>query len=110
MPKHELPERERTKHVHRLHPYLGKFIPRVVEVLLDRYVPPRWTHFLPFRGLVAPCQGRDRLTTAMGGDIATSNCLLMHVKTARYKAFTLERLLLYPIFGTACPLRGQSLV
>ena len=22
-----LPERERTKHVHRLHPYLGKFIP-----------------------------------------------------------------------------------
>ncbi|CAA9890746.1 hypothetical protein METHB2_280028 [Candidatus Methylobacter favarea] len=23
----ELPERERTKHVHRLHPYLGKFIP-----------------------------------------------------------------------------------
>ena len=24
--EHELPERERTKHVHRLHPYLGKFI------------------------------------------------------------------------------------
>ena len=23
----DLPERERTKHVHRLHPYLGKFIP-----------------------------------------------------------------------------------
>ena len=25
----ELPERERTKHVHRLHPYLGKFIPQL---------------------------------------------------------------------------------
>ena len=25
--EHDLPERERTKHVHRLHPYLGKFIP-----------------------------------------------------------------------------------
>src|SRR4051812_22930162 len=25
-----LPERERTKHVHRLHPYLGKFIPQLV--------------------------------------------------------------------------------
>ena len=34
----ELPERERTKHVHRLHPYLGKFIPQLVEVLLERYV------------------------------------------------------------------------
>jgi hypothetical protein len=25
-------EYERTKHVHRLHPYLGKFIPQLVEV------------------------------------------------------------------------------
>src|SRR5215208_2096400 len=31
----ELPERERTKHVHRLHPYLGKFIPQLVEALLE---------------------------------------------------------------------------
>ena len=37
----ELPERERTKHVHRLHPYLGKFIPQLVEALLGRYVPAR---------------------------------------------------------------------
>ena len=27
-------EYERTKHVHRLHPYLGKFIPQLVEVFL----------------------------------------------------------------------------
>ena len=26
-----LPKYERTKHVHRLHPYLGKFIPQLVE-------------------------------------------------------------------------------
>ena len=32
-----LPEHVRTKHVHRLHPYHGKFIPQLVEVLLDRY-------------------------------------------------------------------------
>jgi hypothetical protein len=25
----DLPERTRTKHVHRLHPYLGKFIPQI---------------------------------------------------------------------------------
>ena len=29
----DLPERVRTKHVHRLHPYLGKFIPQLVEEL-----------------------------------------------------------------------------
>jgi hypothetical protein len=34
----ELPEHERTKHVHRLHPYLGKFVPQLVETLLARYV------------------------------------------------------------------------
>ena len=32
----QLPERERTKHVHRLHPYLGKFPPQLVEALLRR--------------------------------------------------------------------------
>ncbi len=32
----ELPERERTKHVHRLHTYLGKFVPQLVEALLGR--------------------------------------------------------------------------
>src|SRR5581483_7693194 len=30
-----LPEHVRTKHVHRLHPYHGKFIPQLVEVLLE---------------------------------------------------------------------------
>ena len=36
----DLPERERTKHVHRLHPYLGKFVPQLVEALVERYVVP----------------------------------------------------------------------
>ena len=27
-----LPEMERTKHVHRLHPYMGKFIPQLIEI------------------------------------------------------------------------------
>jgi hypothetical protein len=30
-------EFERTKHVHRLHPYLGKFIPQLAEVFLKKY-------------------------------------------------------------------------
>src|SRR3990172_3034545 len=35
----DLPERIRTKHVHRLHPYLGKFVPQLVEIFLRKYNP-----------------------------------------------------------------------
>ena len=31
-------EKERTKHVHRLHPYKGKFIPQLVEYFIDEHV------------------------------------------------------------------------
>ena len=48
--EHELPERERTKHVHRLHPYLGKFVPQLVEALLERSVRPGGRVLDPFAG------------------------------------------------------------
>jgi len=38
-------EYERTKHVHRLHPYLGKFIPQLVEVFLKKYFKNRYVMF-----------------------------------------------------------------
>ena len=61
----ELPERERTKHVHRLHPYLGKFIPQLVEVLLARYVAAGRARARPVRGLGhdARAGARERVTT-----------------------------------------------
>jgi len=34
----EYKEAERTKHVHRLHPYKGKFIPQLVEYFLDEHI------------------------------------------------------------------------
>jgi len=34
----EYKEAERTKHVHRLHPYKGKFIPQLVEYFLDSHI------------------------------------------------------------------------
>ncbi|HKU58833.1 MAG TPA: DNA methyltransferase, partial [Gaiellaceae bacterium] len=46
----ELPERERTKHVHRLHPYLGKYIPQLVEELFRRHVPRGGSVLDPFAG------------------------------------------------------------
>ena len=33
-----LREYERTKHVHRLHPYKGKFIPQLVEYFIDNHI------------------------------------------------------------------------
>jgi len=33
-----LKEKDTTKHVHRLHPYKGKFIPQLVEYFLDNHI------------------------------------------------------------------------
>jgi hypothetical protein len=87
----ELPERERTKHVHRLHPYLGKFIPQLVEVLLERYVAPGGSVLDPFAGSgTTLVQALESGHDAAGADLAAFNCLLMRVKTARYNEFVLE--------------------
>jgi hypothetical protein len=87
----ELPERERTKHVHRLHPYLGKFVPQLVEALLGRYAPAGGRVLDPFAGSgTTLVQALESGHDAVGIDVASFNCLLMRVKTARYDAFLLE--------------------
>jgi len=80
-----LPERVRTKHVHRLHPYHGKFIPQLVEVLLDRYFE-RGDHVLdPFAGSgTTLVQALESGLDATGAELAAFNCLLIRVKTAHY--------------------------
>jgi hypothetical protein len=81
----ELPERERTKHVHRLHPYHGKFIPQLVEALLARYFDPGDHVLDPFAGSgTTLVQALESGLDATGVDVAAFNCLLMRVKTAPY--------------------------
>jgi len=80
----ELPERERTKHVHRLHPYLGKFVPQLAEVFLRRYASPGQLVWDPFAGsgttlVEANVFGCD----AIGCDISVFNCLMTRVKTGK---------------------------
>src|SRR5439155_10580576 len=88
----DLPERERTKHVHRLHPYLGKFIPQLVEILLGRYFRPGEHVLDPFAGSgTTLVQALESGLDATGVDIAAFNCLLMDVKTRQYNPFVLER-------------------
>jgi hypothetical protein len=87
----ELPERERTKHVHRLHPYLGKFIPQLVEALLERHLPGEGRVLDPFAGSgTTLVQALESGYDACGADIAPFNCLLMRVKTREYNPFVLE--------------------
>jgi hypothetical protein len=88
----DLPERERTKHVHRLHPYLGKFIPQLVEALLDRYVARGGRVLDPFSGSgTTLVQSLESGYDALGVDVAAFNVLLARVKTAQYEPFVLER-------------------
>jgi hypothetical protein len=88
----DLPERERTKHVHRLHPYLGKYIPQLVEELFRRHVPLRGRVLDPFAGSgTTLVQALESGLDSTGVDIASFNCLLMGVKTREHNLFVLER-------------------
>jgi DNA methylase len=81
----ELPERERTKHVHRLHPYLGKFVPQLAEVFLRRYAAPGQLVWDPFAGSGTTLVEANAFGARAGGcDVSAFNCMLMRVKTASY--------------------------
>jgi hypothetical protein len=87
----QLPERERTKHVHRLHPYLGKYIPQLVEELFRRHVPPHARVLDPFAGSgTTLVQALESGLHSVGVDVAAFNCLLMRVKTGEHNPFVLE--------------------
>jgi DNA modification methylase len=82
----ELPERERTKHVHRLHPYLGKFVPQLAEVFLRRYARPGQLVWDPFAGSGTTLVEANAFgARAAGCDVSAFNCLLTRVKTAQYE-------------------------
>jgi hypothetical protein len=81
----DLPERERTKHIHRLHPYLGKYIPQLVEIFLRKYFSPGQVVLDPFMGSgTTLVQANELGIDAIGYDISAFNVLLCEAKTARY--------------------------
>lgn len=87
----ELPQVQRTKHVHGLHPYLGKFVPQLVEVFLDRYFRRGDCVYDPFVGsgttlVEANVFGAD----SVGCDVSAFNCLLSRVKMTEYSLAALE--------------------
>ena len=87
----QLPERERTKHVHRLHPYLGKFVPQLVEVFLRRYFAPGQWILDPFAGsgtTLVECSVFG--AHSVGVDVSAFNVLLARVKTGCFNPFVVE--------------------
>ena len=82
-----LPQSERTKHVHGLHPYLGKFPPQLAEALIRRHCPSGGLVLDPFCGsgttlVEAVGLGRD----AVGCDVSAFNALLTREKTRTHDA------------------------
>lgn len=88
----DLPERERTKHVHRLHPYLGKYIPQLVEIFLRKYFDAGDTVLDPFCGSgTTLVQANELGIDSVGYDISAFNVLLSSVKTGQYDSKKLRQ-------------------
>ncbi len=88
----DLPERVRTKHVHRLHPYLGKFIPQLVEVFVRKYFTPGQTILDPFAGSgTTLVQANELGINAVGYDVSAFNVLLSRAKTKHYDLGKVKR-------------------
>jgi len=78
-------EKERTKHVQRLHPYLGKFIPQLVEVFLKKYFKPGEMILDPFVGSGTTLIEANILNMpSIGIELSEFSYLIAKVKTQKY--------------------------
>ncbi|WP_297455188.1 DNA methyltransferase, partial [Persephonella sp.] len=87
-----IPERERTKHVHRLHSYKGKFIPQLVEYFLKRYFKEGDIVLDPFVGSgTTLIQANEMNIHSIGIDISEFNTIITEVKFANVNLGELQR-------------------
>ena len=89
-----LREADTTKHVHRLHPYKGKFIPQLVEYFLDSHINKfkKEVYFKEGGIILDPFMGSGTTLVqcselglhSIGIDVSDFNCLISKVKLDEY--------------------------
>ena len=89
-----LREKDTTKHVHRLHPYKGKFIPQLVEYFLDEHVDnfKKEVFFREGDIILDPFSGSGTMLVqanemgmhSIGVDISQFNCAITNAKLVDY--------------------------
>ncbi len=93
-------EAETTKHVHRLHPYKGKFIPQLVEYFLDQNtdVFKREVYFKPGDIVLDPFSGSGTTLVqacelgihSIGIDVSAFNALISNCKVNKYNLVDIQ--------------------
>ncbi len=96
-----LKETDTTKHVHRLHPYKGKFIPQLVQYFLDKntdefkkeaYFKPGNIVLDPFCGSgTTLVQANELGIHAIGIDVSPFNSLISNIKINKYDFLKLDK-------------------
>ncbi|MDD2228420.1 MAG: DNA methyltransferase [Candidatus Cloacimonetes bacterium] len=94
-------EAETTKHVHRLHPYKGKFIPQLVEYFLDSHTDKFKTESFfhqgdivldPFSGSgTTLVQANELGLNAIGIDVSAFNVLISSCKVMNYDLLDVQK-------------------
>ena len=88
----DLPQKIRTKHVHSLHPYLGKFVPQLVDYFLKRDLKKSTLICDPFMGSgTTLIESNVNGIPSVGFDISKFNVLLCGVKTKKYDISKLQK-------------------